>query len=224
MKDRAYVLLVEDEPVIQEKNKRILERHGYAVRQAFTLTEAKASVAEEPPSAIVLDIQLPDGNGLDFLQELRKTSTIPVMILTAMGTPQDIVRGFETGGDDYLSKPYELPVFLKRVEALIRRASIMPDTLVYGPIRIDTASNRAYADGRDLGLQPKELSLLQQFIQHPDETMSAESLYEKVWGQKMAGDDSTIKAALSKLRSKLTNSGYTITASRGKGYFLETLC
>jgi len=118
-----YLLLVEDEPVVQENNKKILERRGYTIRQAYLLAEAWSAIAEEPPRAIILDIQLPDGSGLDFLSELRKTSSVPVLILTAMGTPQDIIRGLEAGGTDYLTKPYILSVFLKRVEALMERGA-----------------------------------------------------------------------------------------------------
>ena len=223
MINNGYLLLVEDEPFVQANNKKILERRGYFVRQAYTLAEAREIVATELPRGMVLDIQLPDGSGLDFLRELRKTSNVPVLMLTAMGTPQDIVRGLEAGGDDYLPKPYELPVFLMRVKAMLRRASLIPETLEIGTIKIDTGSNKAYINGADIYLQQKELSLLQQFQQRPEEMMSAEYLYEKVWGQKMHGDDKALKVAISKLRAKLAHSGYTINASRGKGYSFERI-
>lgn len=129
MDKSGYVLLVEDEPIIQKKNKRILERHGFTIRQAYSIAEARVFLASAPPRAIVLDIQLPDGSGLHLLKELREASNIPVLMLTAMGTSQDVIRGLEAGGDDYLSKPYELAVFLVRVEELVRRASLIPDTL-----------------------------------------------------------------------------------------------
>jgi len=125
MKHEGYLLLVEDEPIVQANNKMILERRGCLLRQAYTLKEARALVAEEMPFAIILDIQLPDGDGFDFLYELRKTSNVPVLVLTAKGTPQDIIQVLEAGGDDYLNKPYELPIFLMRVEALLLRASLI---------------------------------------------------------------------------------------------------
>ena len=96
----GYLLMVEDEPIVQANNKKMLERRGYNVRQAYTLKEARELVAEEMPRAIVLDIHLPDGLGLDFLRELRKTSNVPVLLLTAMGTPEDVIKGLEVGGDD----------------------------------------------------------------------------------------------------------------------------
>jgi len=221
MNNYGYLLLVEDEPVVQANNKSILERRGYSIRQAFALAGAREIIAEKQPEAIILDIQLPDGSGLDFLHELRRTSNVPVLMLTAMGTPRDIIKGLEAGGDDYLIKPYDLPVFLMRVEALLRRASRIPDTIEVGPIRIEIASSKAYCRGEDMFLQQKELSLLQQFLQHPGKMMSAEHLYERVWGQKMVGDDNALKVAISKLRTKLADSGYTITASRGEGYYFE---
>ena len=119
----GYLLLVEDEPIVQANNKMVLERRGYNLRQAYTLEEARAIMSEEEPRAIILDIQLPDGNGLDLLHEVRSNSNVPVLVLTAMGTPKDIIKGLEAGGDDYLTKPHDLQTFLKRVEALLRRAS-----------------------------------------------------------------------------------------------------
>ena len=123
----GYLLLVEDEPVVQANNKMILERRGFQLKQAFTLKDARDMIAEEPPRAIILDIQMPDGNGLDLLQELRSTLDTPVLVLTAMGTPKDIIKGLEAGGDDYLTKPYDLPTFLKRVEILLRRAELIAE-------------------------------------------------------------------------------------------------
>ena len=225
--NNGYLLLVEDEPRIQANNKNILERRGYAIRQAYSLAEAWKIVRGDAPAdglrprAIVLDLQLPDGSGLDFLHELRKISNIPVLILTAMGTPEDIVQGLEAGGDDYLPKPYELAVFLMRVEALLRRASIIPDTLAIGSLKLDTASGTAVLGGEDMLLGKKEYALLQIFVQNPEKTMPAEYLYEKAWMQKMTGDESALKNTVYKLRKKLEGSGYTVTSARGEGYIFE---
>ena len=217
----GYLLLVEDEMIVQAKNKRILERRGYVLRQAFTLAEARAIIAEEAPRGIILDVRLPDGNGLRFLRELRKTSNVPVLVLTSMGTPEDMIQGLEAGGDDYLPKPYDLPLFLTRVEALLRRASMIPETIEAGPLKLEPASGRAFLNGEDMALSQKEYALLQQFVQHPEELLRVETLYEKVWGQVMIDDDSSLKNMVYRLRKKLNGSGYTITAERGEGYMLE---
>ena len=124
--DEGYLLLIEDEPAVQKNNLKILQRRGYSIKQAFTLAEARVIISDDPPRGIILDIQLPDGNGLDFLKELRKNSDIPVLILTAMGATEDIVKGFEMGSDDYLTKPYDLSIFLLRVEALLKRTANVP--------------------------------------------------------------------------------------------------
>jgi len=216
-----YLLLIEDELSVQENNMKILQRRGYKIRSACTLADARAIVAKDPPRAIILDLHLPDGNGLEFLRELRKTSDIPVLILTALGTPNDIIRGFDTGSDDYLTKPYDLHVFLIRIEALLRRASAVPEVLVYGGLRLYPASGRALLNDKDMLLSQKEYSLLQQFVQNPGKILSTEYLYEKVWGQKMTEEDKSLKVAISKLRAKLSASSYTVTASRGEGYYLE---
>jgi len=219
--ESGYLLIVEDEPTVQTYNTSILRRHGYTVKQAFTLKEAREAVALSPPRAIILDLLLPDGHGLDFLREIRQTSNAPVLILTAMGTPQDVIRGLQAGGDDYLAKPYDISVFLMRVEALIRRSAILPDTLEIGNLRLEPASAKAYLNGADMLLSQKEYALLQLFVQYPDKTMSVEYLYEKVWGLVSIGEDSSLKNTVYRLRKKLQGSGYNISAERGEGYIFE---
>ena len=118
--ENKCLLLVEDDINVQASNKRILERRGYKVRQAYTLAEARAIIGEEAPGAIVLDVMLPDGNGLDFLRQLRKTSNIPVLVLTAMDTRDDVISGINAGGDSYMTKPYELNNFVTLVAELLK--------------------------------------------------------------------------------------------------------
>jgi DNA-binding response OmpR family regulator len=215
------ILLVEDNMHIQEVNKFLLERSGYRVNLAMNLTQARQSIREELPDLIVLDIMLPDGNGLDFLHELRETSNVPVMMLTAMDTPESIIRGLEAGGDDYLTKPYDLKMFITRLETLMRRASLMPETLSMGSVKLDTASQTAFLNGEDMLLSKREYAVLQLFVQHPEKMMNADYLYEKAWGQEMHGDDSSFKTIISRLRKKLSGSGFTIASERGEGYVLE---
>ena len=219
--DNDYILLVEDEIQVQKKNKRILERSGYNIRQAFNLGQARTIIKQSAPLVIILDIGLPDGNGLSFLQELRETSNIPVLILTAMGTNEDIIRGFEQGSDDYLTKPYDLKVFLARIEALLRRARLVPETITIGPIRLNTVSWTAFLDEEDLMLSKKEYSMLQLFMQHPEITLSSDLIYDRVWGQETPENPDALKTIISRVRRKLDGSGYTITAERGEGYVFE---
>ena len=221
MGNNWYLLLVEDDPMVQANNRKLLERRGYNVKQAFSLVEARAIIADEAPHAIILDIQLPDGSGLDLLREVRATSTVPVLMLTAKSTLEDEIKGLEAGGDRYLPKPYELKAFLSNLEALLRRASMTPEAQVHGPFRLEPASSTAYCDGKNLMLSQKEFALLQQFIQHIDEVTGVEYLYEKIWGQILNNDVGAIKTQVSKLRKKLEGSGYTITSFRREGYCFE---
>jgi len=215
------ILLVEDNESIQINNKSMLERNGYTVRLAMDLAQARKELAGGLPDAIVLDITLPDGNGLDFLKELRQTSQIPVLLLTAMGTPEDTTAGLDAGSDDYLAKPYNNKVLRARVEALLRRAARVPEMIAKGRLSLDVAAGVALLDGRDLLLTQKEFALLLVFIQNEGRCIGAEYLYEKIWKTPFTNDDCALKNAVSKLRKKLGGSGYTVTSKRGAGYLLE---
>ena len=217
----GYLLMIEDEPIIQANNKKLLERRGFRVRQAYTLKEANEIIEEELPKCITLDLQMPDGDGLDFLAELRKKSNVPVLILTSRGTHGDIIKGLEAGGDDYLPKPYDLQVFLARLTTLMRRASLVPESITIGPITLDIVSSRAFLNGEDLRLQQKEFALLQIFAQRPGQVINPEFLFEKVWGWRSLDPGGSLKVTISKLRTHLQKSGFTITAAKGEGYYLE---
>lgn len=220
---QGYLLLVDDDEIVQLQNKHLLMRAGYSLRQAHTLGEARAAIETAGlPRAVVLDVILPDGNGVDFLHELRKTSNVPVLMLTSRSMHKDILMALEAGGDYYLTKPYNSAVFLSYVETLLRRSSIVPDILSIGAIRLELASGKAFLNGEDMILSQKEFALLQQFIQHPHKTLLAKELYKKVWGQEMLPDDYSLSSAIYRLRKKMSGSGYTITAEYREGYVLES--
>ncbi|MDR1804221.1 MAG: response regulator transcription factor [Treponema sp.] len=204
----ALILLVEDNEQIQRGNERMLKRRGYAVTSALTLAEARRRIAEQTPDAIVLDIMLPDGNGLDFMRELRTRklpteSSVPILLLTGLTTPEDVVRGLSSGGDDYLAKPYDFNVLAARIEALLRRTGRVPETLTKGALQLDIIANRAYLGGNDLLLSPKEFALLLLMAQNEGRLLSAEYLSEAIWKQPPTADTSTVRTAVSRLRTKL---------------------
>jgi DNA-binding response OmpR family regulator len=215
------ILLVEDNEQIQASNRAILERSGYDVRLAMNLAEARKEFTLRRLDAIILDITLPDGNGLDFLRELRRVSQIPVLLLTAMNTPKDATAGLDAGSDDYLSKPYDNREFRARVDALMRRAARVPEIIEKGSFIFDMTAGLASLSEVDLQLSPKEFALLLLFVQNEEHCMSAEYLYEKVWKSPMAGDNNAIKGAIKRLRSKINGSGYCIAWSTGEGYSFE---
>jgi DNA-binding response OmpR family regulator len=221
MENEGYILLIEDEPIVQENNKKLLNRRGYVTEHALTIAQAWEKIKIKPPRAIVLDIMLPDGSGLDFLEDLREISNIPVLLLTSMNTREDVLNGLKSGGDNYLAKPYDTMVFLSHLEALMRRSEQVPDEVYYGSLRLEPTSARAFIKGNDMLLSFKEFSLLQLFINYPGKTISGEYLFEKVWGCELGNNSHTLRKALSRLRSKLEDSEYTIVSIRGEGYIFK---
>ena len=215
------ILCVEDNIAVQAFNKPLLEDKGFEVITAMTLADAKKAIEQEIPSLIILDVHMPDGNGLNFLRELRKTSQVPVLVLTGDSADNDLVKGFASGCDDYVPKPYTFPVLYARIEGLLRRASSVPETIVKNRLSLDVTADVATLDGTNLMLTPKEFALLLIFVQNEGRVYDAEYLYEKVWKAPFINDNSAIKSAVSRLRKKLSGSGYMISAERGEGYILE---
>lgn len=215
------ILLVEDSKKVQNFNKRMLERAGFAVELAMTLADARAFLAGQMPAAIILDIGMPDGSGLDFLQELRETSKIPVLLLTGYSETKDIVQGFKGGCNDYLTKPYTFEVLHVRLLRLLQSAEQVPETIAKGSFSLNLTSMIANLNGEDMFLTQKEFALLLLFLQNEGKTMSADYIYEKVWGQTMADDVRAVKFQVSHLRKKIEGSGYVIPAVRGGGYRFE---
>ena len=237
------ILLVEDSKKVQTFNKRMLERSGFTVEAAMTLSDARTFLGHKKPAAIILDVGMPDGSGLDFLREIRsdrikqknldncensescimnyELSKVPVLLLTGYSEPNDIVKGFKRGCDDYLTKPYTFEVLLVRLERLLEHAEQIPETITRGLLTLSITPRKAFVDGTDLILTPKDFAMLQFFVQHEDRLLSAEHIYEKIWGQSMGGDSQALHNAVSRLRKKLCGCGYTITVEYGSGYRFE---
>ena len=216
------VLLVEDNADVQEFNKFLLEKQGFEVDTAYTLAAARGVIALRMPDAIVLDIGLPDGSGLDFLKELRKISKVPVLVLTGYGKDSDVVRGFKSGCDDYLSKPYTFAVLLARLEHMLQSTVQVPTLMIYGTLKLDVLGGKAFLHDADLLLAQKEFTLLVTLARNAGQTLDAGYLYEKAWGQPMNDNTSALKNMVYRLRKKIKGSGYDILAQRGQGYVFET--
>lgn len=229
MKKTGTILLVEDEPNILRTNRRILEREGYTVLCATNLSEARTLLQENSPDALVLDILLPDGNGLAFCEEVRPSTSAPMLFLTALDEKSDIIEGLVAGGNDYITKPYDVDEFLARVEAQLRLAWMNRQsgekvkTLKAGPLELDTVSLHAYLHGEDMLLSAREFSLLLFMLQNQGETLSAEALYEGAWNQSIVGNASALWKCISRLKKKLENcqEEVALLTFRNKGYLLE---
>jgi DNA-binding response OmpR family regulator len=218
MTNNKTILCVEDNPQVQMVNKPLLEAKGFAVELAFTLAEAREAVGRKMPDLIVLDIRLPDGSGLDFLIQLRKTSNVPVIALTDKKEDIDVIEGMESGCDDYMPKPHTFPVLYARIEALLRRASQVPDLIEVGNLKLDILAGQAYLDGNDLLLTQKEFALLLLFVKHEEQMLSAEYIYETGWKTPFGINDRTLRTQVSNLRKKIEHSDCAVENIRGMGY------
>ncbi len=225
MKTQKMILLVEDNEKILRGNKRMLMWEGFAVETATTLAQAYERISASRPSAIVLDIMLPDGSGMDFLKKLRsgKHKDVPVLLLTGLGGQDNIVSGFEQGADDYLTKPYDFPILLARLQALLRRAGRVPEQIANGRLRLDLSAQIAFLDDVDLLLTQKEFAVLLLLVQNLGSFVVGDYIYEKVWGAPLSANNNAFKSTIKRLRSKLENSGFLIEWSRDEGYSLIEL-
>lgn len=214
------ILLIDGSKEILQGNGRLFEAEGCEAVCARTLAEARASIGERGPDAIVLDVVLPDGNGLDFVRELRENrhSGVPVLLLTGLAAKEDVLRGLRAGGDDYLTKPCDFDELLARVEALLRRAARVPEAVAKGLLSLDVTAGAASLDGRDILLTRKEFALLLIFVQNEGRHLAGEYLYEKVWKRPMAGDSQAIRKTVSNLRAKMEGGGWGIEWARGEGW------
>lgn len=226
---KENILLVEDDPNILRINRRILEREGFRVTSAATLQEARVRLLDSNPDALVLDIRLPDGSGLAFCEEIRPTTSAPVLFLTAMDEKSEIIKGLVAGGNDYITKPYDVDEFLARVEAQLRLAQMnrlaaeKARTIRRGPLTLDTVAIRAYLHGKDMLLAAREFSVLLYLVKNDGKILSAEEIYEGAWSQPMVGNASALWKCISRLKSKLLacEEEISLMSFRNKGYVLE---
>lgn len=223
---RKTILLVEDNERLNEINRRALEADGCEVLTASTLAQARAHLKARRVELILLDVMLPDGDGIAFCGEIRRQTDAHILFLTSKLAHNDKIRGLETGGDDYITKPYKLGELLSRVRAALRRramsASSSPaHTITREPLVLDTLSGQAFLNGVDMQLSQKEFAVLRVLVENEGKNLSKESVYQTVWGQPMNDDDTAVKTAVSRLRKKLEGGGFGITALRGEGYRFE---
>ena len=219
----ATILIVEDDHDISSANRTALELTGYRVIEADTLMKAREAVVQFSPDLILLDVLMPDGNGVRYCEELRGKCGVRILFLSALGAREDSMAGLRAGGDDYISKPYDMDELILHVEVLLRRGKLQgnedePERL--GGLTLDYTAHRAMLQERDLLLTPKEFALLSVLARSSKHAVPTSDLYEKVWGMSAAGDARAVKEHISRIRSKL-GIGADIISERGKGYRLE---
>ncbi len=225
--DLPCVLVVEDEPAQREILVYNLKAEGFAVREAADGDEALLQVAEAPPDIILLDWMLPNVSGIEICRRLKtrpETRNIPIIMLSARSEEVDLVRGLETGADDYVSKPYSVVELMARVRNQLRRtrAASMGGELRYEDIVLDGETHRVTRAGQGIKLGPTEFRLLAALMEKPGRVLSRSQLLDRVWGRDIYVDTRTVDVHVGRLRKALCQHGGDdpVRTVRGAGYAL----
>jgi len=225
----ATILLVEDEPAIQELISANLMRAGHHVLRAGDAETAQRIVREALPDLILLDWMLPGMSGVEFARRLRneeRTRSIPLIMLTARGEEQDKVMGLESGADDYITKPFSPRELVARIKAVLRRRApeTTEDTVSSGDLRLDPATHRLTAGGKPVTLGPTEFRLLHFLMTHPERVHSRAQLLDQVWGDHVFVEERTVDVHIRRLRCALEPSFHDglVQTVRGSGYRFST--
>jgi len=224
----ASVLVVEDEPQIQELVAVNLEHFGHRVRRAATAEEAEAAIRAALPDVLVLDWMLPGESGIAFARRLRadaRTRDLPILMLTARAMEQDKISGLEAGADDYLTKPFSPKELAARIKAVLRRRApqLSGDMVEVEGLRLDPATHRVTAGGERVALSPAEFKLLHFLLTHPGRVYSRAQLLDHVWGDHVYIEERTVDVHIRRLRKALQPTGHhkLIDTVRGAGYGLR---
>jgi len=221
----ATVLLIEDDPQIAEEILAGLQREGYRTRHAASGTEGLQALRDAPPDLAIVDRTLPGIDGLTLIDTLhREGYTLPVLVLSALSSADERIKGLKAGGDDYLGKPFVMGELFARVEALLRRPSIAPETsLTVGPLTIDLITRKGLRDGREISLLPREFKLLEFMMRRPNQVLSRGMLLEQVWNHNPMRQSNLVNVHMGRLRHKVDGpgEGQLIKSVHGVGFILN---
>ncbi len=202
----ARVLVVDDEPQILRGLRVVLRRAGFHVDVAASVAEALDALAVRPPDALVLDLILPDGTGVDVLRDLRRWSSLPVLVLSAVGDERMKVRALDAGADDYVTKPFGADELTARLRALLRRAGDGAGgepVLAAGDVAVDLAARRVTKAGRDVHLTPIEFDLVRVLATHRGKLVTHRQLLHEVWGPGYERETQLLRVHVAHIRAKL---------------------
>ena len=216
------ILVVEDETSIASFVAAYLRNAGYAVKTAASAQSALLQLAGESPALIVLDLNLPDGDGVELCRRIRKTSDVPILMLTARDEDIDKIIGLEVGADDYMTKPFNPRELVARVKSILRRsAPARRDSesveIRHGDLHVDSGRREAHVGQEEIQLAPKEFDLLWELLDHRGIVLTRDQLLERVWGYTFAGDTRTVDVHVRQLRRKLGDASPIVTVW-GVGY------
>ena len=217
------ILLVEDDLSLIGGLSFAVKKEGYGIEVARTCLEADRLLSDGRYDLIILDVSLPDGSGFDLCQRIRRTSKVPILFLTAADEETDMIMGLEIGGDDYITKPFKLAVFLSRVRALLRRSSNFSQEaprLYSNDIKVELVKGEVYKNGKLIDLTASEYKLLCFFMENPDTILTKQEIFTRVW-KSGTPDDNSILVYMKRLRDKIEDdpsSPRHLTTVWGKGY------
>jgi DNA-binding response OmpR family regulator len=218
----STILVVEDESSIASFVSLYLRNAGYDVRTASSGAEALSDAAAHAPALIVLDLMLPDIDGIEVCRRLRQNSDVPILMLTARDEDVDKIIGLEVGADDYLTKPFNPRELVARIKSVLRRSAperrdLQTEVITHGALRVDAGRREATVDGEEIQLAPKEFDLLWELLDHRGLVLTRDQLLERVWGYTFAGDTRTVDVHVRQLRRKLGDASPVVTVW-GVGY------
>ncbi len=222
--DKIKVLVVDDESRMRKLVNDFLSRKNYEVIEAADGEEAiDIFYADKGISLIILDVMMPKMDGMEVCRQIRRDSTVPIIMLTAKGDERDELQGFDCGADEYISKPFSPKILTARVDALVRRAYQMDSAefIEIGGIEIDKAAHIVKIDGQEIELSFKEFELLTYFVENKGLALSREKILNNVWNYDYFGDARTIDTHVKKLRKKMGEKGDYIRTIWGMGYKFE---
>ena len=222
MTDQHGILVVEDETSIASFVAAYLKNAGYSVRTALSAQAALLEIANEMPALVILDLNLPDGDGVELCRRIRKSSDVPILMLTARDEDVDKIIGLEVGADDYMTKPFNPRELVARVKSVLRRAA--PERrrtetaeLRHGDLVVNAGKREVYVGDEEIRLAPKEFDLLWELLDHRGIVLTRDQLLERVWGYTFAGDTRTVDVHVRQIRRKLGDASPIVTVW-GVGY------
>lgn len=217
------ILVVDDESRMRKLVKDFLQREGYSVLEAGDGMEAMDIFYEQKIDLVILDVMMPRMDGWQTCREIRRDSTVPIIMLTARSEEHDELQGFELGVDEYISKPFSPKILVARVGALLKRiyGTDAEEKMEAGGIELDKAAHQVRVDGKSIDLSYKEFELLTYFLENQGIALSREKILNNVWNYDYFGDARTIDTHVKKLRNKLGDKGNYIKTIWGMGYKFE---
>ncbi|MEW5721047.1 MAG: response regulator transcription factor [Chloroflexota bacterium] len=218
------ILVIEDEQKIADFLRRGLTYEGFAVEVRLDGESGLKAARDNPPDLVVLDVMLPGLDGWEVCRRLRAAGSVPIVMLTAKDAVSDRVKGFETGADDYVTKPFAFEELIARVRALLRRTRTSEETIVrFADLTLNVTTREVTRGNRKIDLTTKEFDLLYFFMRHPRQVLTRELIYDRIWGYDFGGESNILEVYIRYLRTKLeqNNEPRLIQTVRGVGYALR---